>query len=67
MWSGFLLASLPVVLVPLESDWLGAVVARTAVSAWLIGGLLILAALMRGAWHAAQPRGRGAGLVEARI
>ena len=67
MWSGFLLASLPVVLVPLESDWLGAVAARTAVSAWLIGGLLILAALMRGAWHAATPRGRGAGMAEARI
>ena len=65
MWSGFLLASLPVVFVPLKPDWLGAVAARTVISAWLIGGLLVLAALMRGAWHATEPRGRASSLATA--
>lgn len=53
MWSGFMLSSLPLVLVPLDPSWFTALAARTLVSAWLFGGLLMLAALARGAWHGA--------------
>lgn len=42
------LASLPAIILPLQPDWLGGIAARTLVSAWLIGGLLMLAALLRG-------------------
>lgn len=57
MWSGIVLSSLPVVILPLEPDWLGGVLARTVVSAWLIGGLLTFAALARGLWHMERPAG----------
>jgi len=46
----WLLSSLPVVVPPTEPAWLAEVLSRTAVSAWLFGGLLMLAALARGAW-----------------
>ncbi|MBX9773446.1 MAG: DUF2029 domain-containing protein [Xanthobacteraceae bacterium] len=54
MAGGMLLASLPVVALPLGAGALAAVVSRTVVSAWMFGGLLILAALIRGALYAGQ-------------
>jgi alpha-1,2-mannosyltransferase len=48
VWTSLGLASLPVVVLPLQPDLLGEAAARTLVSAWLIGGLAMLAALMRG-------------------
>ncbi len=50
LWSGFILAALPIILLPLEPDWVLLVASRTILSAWLLGGLLMLAALMRGLW-----------------
>jgi alpha-1,2-mannosyltransferase len=66
MWSGYLLAALPVVTLPLDEDWLGELAARTLVSAWLFGGLLMLTALVRGAWHAAYRAKSGHDQAEAR-
>lgn len=51
MRSSMILASLPVVILPMQPGWLVALFARTAISAWLFGGLLCLAALMRGVWY----------------
>jgi hypothetical protein len=55
MRCGLVLASLPVAMPQLGSGWGSSLVARTAVSAWLFGGLLTLAALLRGSWYAAAP------------
>lgn len=55
MRCGLALVSLPVVMPQLGPGWGSGLVARTAVSAWLFGGLLTLAALMRGSWCAAAP------------
>jgi len=55
MTGGMLLASLPVIMPVLEPGLIGALVSRTLVSAWLFGGLLMLAALLRGMLHAHQP------------
>lgn len=55
MGGGMLLASLPVIVLPLGPGLVGAIVSRTIVSAWMFGGLLVLAALVRGALYAAQP------------
>ncbi len=52
MHGGFVLTALPVIILPLEPDWIGAIASRTVVSAWLFGGLLMLAALLRGAVQA---------------
>jgi hypothetical protein len=43
------LAALPVVILPLQPDWLGEALARTVVSAPLFGGLAVLIGLLRGA------------------
>jgi hypothetical protein len=51
IWSGFALTALPIVLLPLEPDWVLVLASRTILSAWLFGGLLMLAALMRGLWR----------------
>ena len=51
MLGGLLLASLPVVVFPLGSGWIDSVISRTAVSAWLFGGLCMLAAMARGLWR----------------
>lgn len=56
VWSSWLLSSLPVVVPPTEPEWLAELLSRTAVSAWLFGGLLMLAALARGAM---MPTGAG--------
>jgi hypothetical protein len=55
MGGGMALASLPVVALPLGPDMIGAIVSRSLVSAWLFGGLLMLAALVRGALRAGEP------------
>ena len=55
MVGGMLLSSLPVIVPPLGSGLIAAIVSRTIVSAWMFGGLLMLAALVRGALHAEQP------------
>jgi alpha-1,2-mannosyltransferase len=51
MYVGLLLASLPVMAPGLGDRSLGPVFARTAVSVWLLGGLLMLAGLTRAAWQ----------------
>lgn len=53
--ASWLLSSLPVVVPPSAPEWLAEVLSRTAVSAWLYGGLLMLAALARGALHGVRP------------
>lgn len=58
-WTGYALASLPVIMPAMELDpdpppgWLAELAARTIVSAWLFGALLLLACFARGAWLAA--------------
>jgi hypothetical protein len=47
LWSGLVLTSLPVVVLPLQADLLGEIAARTLVSACFIGGVVTLVALMR--------------------
>jgi hypothetical protein len=66
MWGALAVASAPVVILPLEADWLGAVASRTVVSAHLFAGLLMLAALVRGARGAARFARRETGLAESR-
>jgi hypothetical protein len=56
------LTSLPVVIVPVEgSSWWSSLAARTIVSAWFFGGLLLLSALVRSIWHATEPGSGGRG------
>ena len=50
IFGGLALASGPVAIPDLEDSALGPIVARTAVSVWLFGGLLMLGGLMRAAW-----------------
>jgi hypothetical protein len=59
MWGGFALTALPVILLPLESGPVLLVASRTVLSAWLFGGLLMLAALMRGLYRVAARREMG--------
>lgn len=54
--ASWLLSSLPVVVPPSEPAWLAELLSRTAVSAWLYGGLLMLAALARGAFTSSATR-----------
>jgi alpha-1,2-mannosyltransferase len=49
MAGGVVLVSLPVIILPLDSGLIAAIGSRTLVSAWLFGGLMMLAALIRGA------------------
>ncbi len=58
MVGGMLLASLPVIVLPLGPDIVGAVASRTIISAWLFGGLLMLAALLRGALRTNAPEAK---------
>jgi hypothetical protein len=48
---GFLLVSLPVVMPDMAPGWFAEFVARTVVSVWLCGGLIMFAALSRAAWQ----------------
>jgi hypothetical protein len=50
IWSSLVLTSLPVIVPQQSLGWIGEVLARTVVSAWLFGGLMLLAALMRALW-----------------
>ena len=50
IYGGLTLASIPVAIPDLEDSALGPFVARTAVSVWLFGGLLMIGGLMRAAW-----------------
>jgi hypothetical protein len=50
MWGSLALTSLPVVIPQHSPSLLNEVLARTIVSAWFFGGLLMFAALMRGLW-----------------
>jgi hypothetical protein len=56
MVSGLVLSALPVVMPDIGTGWPAAVLARTVVSLWLFGGLMMLAALLRGAWHGERVR-----------
>jgi Glycosyltransferase family 87 len=61
-WPGYLLSSIPVIMPHLEIDpdpapgWLAELAARTIVSAWLFGALLMLACFARGMVLAVAPR-----------
>ncbi len=68
-WSGYALTSLPVIMPAMQMDpeppigvW-GELAARTIVSAWLFGALMMLACFARGMWlatiSAADARGVG--------
>jgi alpha-1,2-mannosyltransferase len=53
MAAGIILVSLPVIVwSPMEPSWYAAILSRTLVSVWLIGGCLSFAALARGLWQA---------------
>jgi len=51
MWGSLVLISLPVLMPTLHPGWAAELIARTVVSMWLYGGLLLLVALFRGAWR----------------
>jgi len=52
MRGGIILVSLPVIVwSPMEPSWYAAILSRTLVSVWLIGGCLTFAALARGLWQ----------------
>ncbi len=52
MRAGIILVSLPVIIwSPMEPSWYAAILSRTLVSVWLIGGCLSFLALARGLWQ----------------
>jgi hypothetical protein len=59
-WAGFALTSLPVVILPLPESWLGGLAARTIISLWLAGGLLIFAAHAHALWEIGRGTDRAA-------
>jgi hypothetical protein len=53
MRAGMVMVSFPVIVwSPMEPSWYAAILSRTLVSVWLIGGCLCFAALARGLWQA---------------
>jgi hypothetical protein len=50
IYGGLMLASMPIAIPDLDETPLGPLAARTAVSVWLFGALLMLSGLMRAAW-----------------
>lgn len=52
MAGGMAMASLPVIILPFDAGLIAEIASRTLVSAWLFGGLMMLAALIRGALRA---------------
>ena len=52
MWLSLAFTSLPVLMPTFYPSLTAEIMARTIISMWLYGGLLMLAALARGAWHA---------------
>ncbi len=61
-WSGYILTALPLIMPEIEIDpdpppgWLAELAARTIVSAWLFGGLLMIACFARASWLASGAR-----------
>jgi hypothetical protein len=61
-WPGYLMTSIPVIMPKMEIDpnpppgWLAELAARTIMSVWLFGGLLMLACFARGLVLAVMPR-----------
>jgi hypothetical protein len=55
MWSALALISLPVLMPDWSPGPAAELMARTVVSMWLFGGLLMLIALARGAWSLGEP------------
>jgi hypothetical protein len=56
MRTGFLFTLVPVIMWSGEQPSLAnSILTRTVVSVWLLGGFLMLAALMRGLWRAEFP------------
>jgi hypothetical protein len=61
-WPGYLMTSIPVIMPAMELDpdpppgWLAELAARTIMSVWLFGGLLMLACFARGMVLAVMPR-----------
>jgi hypothetical protein len=53
MWSSLLLTSLPVIMPQHSPSLFSEVLARTVISSWFFGGLLLLAVLMRALWRLA--------------
>jgi alpha-1,2-mannosyltransferase len=54
MGASMILTSVPVIVwSPMEPSWYAAILSRTLVSIWLIGGCLSFAALVRGLWRTA--------------
>jgi hypothetical protein len=51
MYGGLFLAAMPVTMPSLDAGSIGPVLARTVISVWLVGGLLVLAGLMRVSWR----------------
>jgi len=51
MYGGLFLAAMPVAMPSLDADSIGPVLARSVISVWLVGGLLVLAGLMRVSWQ----------------
>jgi hypothetical protein len=47
LWGGMALCSLPIVVLPLQADLIGEILARTLVSATFAGGVAMLAVLLR--------------------
>jgi hypothetical protein len=53
MRAGIVMVSFPVIVwSPMEPSWYAAILSRTVVSVWLIGGCLSFAVLARGLWQA---------------
>jgi hypothetical protein len=56
MCGGLILVSLPIVVMsPMEPSWYASILAKTTVSAWLFGALLMFGAFVRGFWYLAGP------------
>jgi hypothetical protein len=55
VWASIALSSLPIVIVPLQADVVGEVVARTLVSACFFGAMALLLALLRGLYLLGNP------------
>ena len=54
-WVGYAMTALPIVDIPLPAGLLGEVLARSVLSLWLFGGLLVMAAHARALWRIGRP------------
>jgi hypothetical protein len=54
MIGSIVLVTLPIVVMsPMTPSWYASILAKTTVSVWLFGGILLFAALGRGLWQTA--------------